>query len=182
MKQSIQKLIGSAVLLTASIFTTPCAYSAPMKDETINKMMELSNIKAVLKETTKELKPMFDEQAIKIIKNTLQVETLDAKQQDAANKISNLMSKMTSEITEDPKFYEMIKSSYRNTFTEDEALANIAFLETPIGQSINKKSVNLMADLVNKSQAMSEQALQDPNKREKFLEEFNTILKPLLKD
>ena len=156
--------------------------SAPAQDKTIERLMLLSDVKGVISATNKEMKPMFDEQAKMILKDAFDSEQLNAKQLVAADKISALMAKMTSDITEDPKFYDMLKSSFQNTFTEEEALANIAFLDTPLGQSINKKSVQVMSDVMKQSQVLAEQMLQDPKKKAQFMEDFKKIMEPLIEE
>ena len=181
MNPLFRNLIGSLILAT-SLGTISLVHAAPAQDKTIDRLMVLSDIHNIIKETNKELKPMFDEQAQAILKDTLDTDTLNAKQLIAADKISVLMSKMTSDITEDPKFYNMLKSNYQKTFTEEEALANIAFLESPVGQSINKKTVKLMTDVMAESQELAQQVLQDPKKKAKFMQEFKKVLEPLIKE
>lgn len=89
---------------------------------------------------------------------------------------------MTTDITNDPQYYNMLKSKYKKTFTEEEALANIAFLSTPIGQSINKKNVKLMGDVMKQSQTMAMQMMQDPKRQKKLMTDIQTIIEPLMKN
>ena len=182
MRTRLHNFIGSTLLITTSLFTICTTHAAPAQDKTIERLMLLSDVKGVISATNKEMKPMFDEQAKMILKDAFGSEQLNAKQLVAADKISALMAKMTSDITEDPKFYEMLKSSFQNTFTEEEALANIAFLDTPLGQSINKKSVQVMSDVMKQSQVLAEQMLQDPKKKAQFMEDFKKVMEPLIEE
>ena len=122
---------------------------------------------------------MFDAQAQSILKSSLKVQDLDAQQLAAADKISALILNMSLEILEDPKFYNMLKSNFQNTFTEEEAQANIKFLESPLGQSINKKTVALMGDVMTQTQSLAEQIFQDPAKKDSFIQSINDIVQPL---
>ena len=67
------------------------------------------------------------------------------------------------------------------TFTEEEVLANIQFLETPIGQSINKKSSKMMAEIMRNSIEMSTAMMQDPTTQKEMNQRVEKILKPLFK-
>ncbi|MNI97741.1 hypothetical protein D3C73_1564430 [compost metagenome] len=67
------------------------------------------------------------------------------------------------------------------TFTEEEVLANIQFLETPIGQSINKKSSKMMAEIMRNSIEMSTTMMQDPTTQKEMNQRVEKILKPLFK-
>lgn len=180
MTPQIRKIILSTLLATTSLFSMTATFAAPIQDKTIDRLLILSDFKGIIKETNQELKPMFDEQAKAILMDALDTEQLNSKQLVAADKISALMAKMTSDITEDQQFYDLIKSSYKKTFTEEEGLANIAFLETPIGQSINKKTTKLMTDVMQQSQELAEKTLQDPEKKAQFMEEFSKVFEPLL--
>lgn len=179
MKFQLRSFILASVLATSSTVAVS-TYAAPAKEQTIEKLMQISDIQGVLQQTNQELKPMFDAQAQVILKDALKVKTLDEKQQLAAAQISDLMSNMTNEITKDPKFYEMIKTNFKNTFTEEEAQANIQFLQTPLGQSINQKTAKLMTDLMQQSQSLAEQIFQDPEKKDRFVQSMNEILQPLV--
>ena len=179
MKRPLRNLIIASLFATTSIFTLS-THAAAAKEQTIEKLMQISDIKGLIKEANQELKPMFDAQAQAILKDALKTPSLNAEQILAAEQISALMSKMSSDILEDPRFYTLLKTSFQNTFTEEEAQANIQFLSTPIGQSINKKSAALMGDVMRQSQALAEQSFQNPEKRDSFMQSIHAILQPLL--
>ncbi|MGE8564622.1 MAG: hypothetical protein ACN6NM_12670, partial [Acinetobacter bohemicus] len=62
-----------------------------------------------------------------------------------------------------------------------EVLANIQFLETPIGQSINKKSSKMMAEIMRNSIEISTAMMQDPTTQKEMNQRVEKILKPLFK-
>ena len=179
MKRPLRNLIIASLFATTSLITLS-THAAAAKEQTIEKLMQISDIKGLIKEANQELKPMFDAQAQAILKDALKTPSLNAEQILAAEQISALMSKMSSDILEDPRFYTLLKTSFQNTFTEEEAQANIQFLSTPIGQSINKKSAALMGDVMRQSQALAEQSFQNPEKRDSFMQSIHAILQPLL--
>ena len=88
--------------------------------------------------------------------------TLNTEQQKAAKQIAEITASFSSKLISDPKFMQMLKNVYMQTFTEEEVLANIQFLETPLGQSINKKSSKMMSEIMRNSIAMSAEMMQDP--------------------
>ena len=178
MKYRLRGLVIATLLATTGAFSVS-THAAPVKDKTVEKLMQVSDIKNIVKGATQEFKPMFDAQAQSILKNALNVQDLDAQQLAAADKISALILSMSLEILEDPKFYDMLKTTFQNTFTEEEAQANIKFLASPLGQSINKKSVALMGDVMTQTQSLAEQIFQDPVKKDRFIQSINEIVQPL---
>lgn len=179
MKNKIRILISSSVISSTLLFSH-IGLAAPIQDPTLDRLMQLADIKTIIKQTNVDLQPMYQSQAEAIVKNALDLETLDAKQKSAAEKIAVLLSSLTSSITEDPAFYTMLKNAYKKTFSEEEAQAYIGFLSTPMGQSISKKSVTLMSDVNQQSKQFAETALQDPKKKTLFLAQFKLIMQPLI--
>lgn len=85
----------------------------------------------------------------------------------AAKQIADVTASFSQKLISDPKFVQMLKGVYMQTFTEEEVLANIQFLETPIGQSINKKSSKMMAEIMRNSIEISTAMMQDPTTQKK---------------
>ncbi len=102
-------------------------------------------------------------------------------QQKAAKQIADVTASFSQKLISDPKFLQMLKNVYMQTFTEEEVLANIQFLETPIGQSINKKSSKMMAEIMRNSIEMSTTMMQDPATQKEINQRVEKILKPLFK-
>ncbi|WP_227548570.1 hypothetical protein [Acinetobacter sp. ANC 4173] len=67
------------------------------------------------------------------------------------------------------------------TFIEEEVLANIQSLETPVGQSINKKSSKMMSEIMRNSIQMSAQMMQDPATQDEINQQVAKTLEPLFK-
>ncbi len=173
--------IKIATLLLLGSFTASSAiYAAPMTEQSLEKLMQLADIQNVLKSANAEIQPMFEQQAEEIVKQSLAVSTLNAKQQQGAKQLAQLMSNMNKQVTEHPKFLAMIKDTYRNTFTEEEAQANIAFLSTPLGQSITKKSAKLSSEIIQKSAQLAGEISEDPKHKQQFMQKFEQILQPLI--
>lgn len=181
MTHLLRHFIGSTLLATISLFAISTTYAAPIQNASVDKLMQLSNIKGILEKSNQELKPMYDQQAETILKDALAVDSLNEEEQKAALKISELIASLTSNVTEDQQFYDMIRNAYKKTYTEEEAQAYITFLSTPIGQSITQKSTLLMGDLMTQSIEITQKLLADPKKKAEFMAQFSAIMKPLIK-
>ena len=181
MTHLLHNFIGSTLLVATSLFAASASHAAPIQDKTTDRLMQLSDIKGIIKKSNQELKPMYDQQAENILKDALAVDSLNEKEQKAALKISELIASLTSNVTEDQQFYDMIKNAYKKTYTEEEAQAYIAFLSTPIGQSITQKSTLLMGDLMTQSMELTQKLLADPKKKQQFMTQLSAIMEPLIK-
>jgi hypothetical protein len=100
-------------------------------------------------------------------------------EQKAAKQIAEITASFSSKLISDPKFMQMLKNVYMQTFTEEEVLANIQFLETPLGQSINKKSSKMMSEIMRNSIAMSAEMMQDPAIQLEMNRQIEKTLAPL---
>ncbi|MCP6541864.1 hypothetical protein NL485_27835, partial [Klebsiella pneumoniae] len=89
------------------------------------------DIKGTLAQSQQEMRPVYDQQAEEIIKNIFKTSTLNNEQQKAAKQIAEITASFSSKLISYPKFMQMLKNVYMQTFTEEEVLANIQFLETP---------------------------------------------------
>jgi uncharacterized protein len=174
------QIILNSLILSMSILHVSALQAKPVEDKTVDRLLLLSNMEEILKANKKEMKLVFDDQAKTMVKQALYTDTLNIKQQDAANQIATLMVKMTNEILEDPKYYEMIKKSYKSALTEEEALANIAFLETPYGQSISKKNIKIIGEIMSQAQTLTKQTLENPDKKAQFIKDLHQIIQPLI--
>ena len=173
--KSIISLIFSAVFM----FSTT-ANAQPIQEQTLNQLLKLSDITQLMKDSNKELQPFFDAQAQEILKANLGVNELDSKQENAAKKISLLLQQTNQNIISDPKFSVMIKDSFKKMYTEEEAQAYIAFLSTPMGQSINKKSSLVMSHVVKETQKLTQEIMNDSEKSQQFNQKLVAIVQPLI--
>ena len=166
-----------AVMLLSTLSLT--TYAKPATDASVERVLELSDIKATLARTQIEMRPIYDQQAEEIIKNVFQVQSLNPEQQKAAKEISTVIYSFSNKLISDPKFVQMLKNVYKQTFTEEEILANIQFLETPLGQSINKKTSKMMSEIMQQSMTMSAEMMQDSSTQNSINQQIKQILKPL---
>lgn len=157
------------------------AYAQPATEASAKKAIELSNMKGILLQSQQEMRPVFDTQAEEMLKNMFKTTTLNPEQQKAANQIAEVTANFSNKLIADPKFMQMLQDVYQQTFTEEEVLANIEFLKTPLGQSINKKSSTMMSKIMQNSLEMSSQMMQDPKTQEEVNQKIAQIMMPLLK-
>lgn len=180
MKKILQNLFHFNIIVSTLLLSS-MSFAAPIQDLSIEKLMQLSDIKGIIKKSNQELKPMYDQQAEQILKDALIVDNLNEKEQEAALKISELISSITTNVTEDQQFYDMIKNAYKKAYTEEEAQAYIAFLSTPVGKSITQKSTLLMGELMKESMEITQQRLENPTKKAEFISKLSDIIEPLIK-
>lgn len=164
--------IALCVLSTAS-------FAKPATEASVEKALKLGDIKGTLAQSQQEMRPVYDQQAEEIIKNIFKTSTLNTEQQKAAKQIAEITASFSSKLISDPKFMQMLKNVYMQTFTEQEVLANIQFLETPLGQSINKKSSKMMSEIMRNSIAMSAEMMQDPAIQLEMNRQIEKTLTPL---
>ncbi|MGB8484151.1 MAG: DUF2059 domain-containing protein [Acinetobacter bohemicus] len=175
--KKFNQLLCSIALCSLS-FTT---FAQPATETSVEKALKLSDISGTLAQSQQDMRPIYDQQAEEVIRNIFKIQQLNAEQQKAAKQIADVTASFSQKLISDPKFVQMLKKVYMQTFTEEEVLANIQFLETPIGQSINKKSSKMMAEIMRNSIEMSNAMMQDPTTQKEMNQRVEKILKPLFK-
>ena len=175
--KKFNQLLCSIALCSLS-FTT---FAQPATETSVEKALKLSDISGTLAQSQQDMRPIYDQQAEEVIRNIFKVQQLNAEQQKAAKQIADVTASFSQKLISDPKFVQMLKGVYMQTFTEEEVLANIQFLETPIGQSINKKSSKMMAEIMRNSIEISTAMMQDPTTQKEMNQRVEKILKPLFK-
>ena len=173
--KKFNQLLCSIALCSLS-FTT---FAQPATQTSVEKALKLSDISGTLTQSQQDMRPIYDQQAEEIIKNIFKTSTLNTEQQKAAKQIAEITASFSSKLISDPKFMQMLKNVYMQTFTEEEVLANIQFLETPLGQSINKKSSKMMSEIMRNSIAMSAEMMQDPAIQLEMNRQIEKTLTPL---
>ena len=156
------------------------AFARPATDKSIDKLMQLSNISEIFKQNTKDMQPYFDEQAEELIHQITGSKELTIDQQNAALQISTLYSDAQQNMINDPEFMNLFKSLFKKTFTEEEVQANIAFLSTPLGQSINQKMNHLMTEILQETTKYSQQQILKTENQTALKAKMDAILTPLL--
>lgn len=175
----MKKLNHILCAITLSILST-ASFAKPATEASVEKALKLSDIRGALAQSQQDMRPVYNLQAEEMLKNIFKTPALNAEQRKAAGQIAEVMGAFSNQLISDPKFMQMIKAVYMQTFSEEEVLANIQFLETPLGQSINKKSSKMMSEIMRNSITMSAQLTQDPAVQREMNRKIEKILKPLL--
>ena len=152
------------------------AFAAPATDASIDKLIQLSELDVVFQQSIKELQPFFDQQAEELVTTLVNTANLDAKQLAVAQQLSQAMSNMTIIALKDPSVTQKLKQTLKNTYTEKEAQAYNAFLSTPEGQSINRKSASVTIEI----QKFIEETIIKATEANDFDKEVEKIIAPLI--
>lgn len=175
------KQMFSPILITCLFFGVQSSvFASPATDKSVDKLMQLSNISEIFKQSTRDMQPYFDDQAEALVRQVTGAQTLNIDQQNAALQISALYSDIQQQLVTDPEYLNMFKSLFKKTFTEEEVQANIAFLSTPIGQSINQKMNTLMTEVMQETAKFSQEKMLKVENQKALKEKMETILKPIL--
>jgi hypothetical protein len=172
--------IKQLVLTLSLCCLTMESFASPATDKSVDKLMQLSNITEIFKQSTRDMQPYFDEQAEDLIRQVTGAQTLNIDQQNAALQISALYSDVQQKLVTDPEYLNMFKSLFKKTFTEEEIQANIAFLSTPLGQSINQKMNLLMTEIMQETTQFSQKQMLKAENQKALKEKMDSILKPIL--
>lgn len=156
------------------------SFASPAQDKSVNKLIELSNVTELFKQSTRDLQPFYDEQAEDLVHQVTGSSTLNIDQQNAVLQISALYSDVQQQMVADPEFLNMFKALFKKTFTEEEVQANIAFLSTPLGQSINQKMNILMTEILQETTKFSQQHMLKSENQKVLKAKMEAILKPIL--
>ena len=90
------------------------------REASVEKALKLGDIKGTLAQSQQEVSPIYDQQAEEIIKNIFKTSALNNEQQKAAKQIAEITASFSSKLISDPKFMQMLKNVYMQTFTEEE--------------------------------------------------------------
>ncbi|WP_335956987.1 DUF2059 domain-containing protein [Acinetobacter bereziniae] len=159
---------------------TVSSFASPATDKSVDKLMQLSNITEIFKQSTRDMQPYFDEQAEDLVRQVTGAQTLNIDQQNAALQISALYSDVQQKMITDPEYLALFKSLFKKTFTEEEIQANITFLSTPLGQSINQKMNLLMTEVMQETTKFSQKQMLKAENQKVIKDKMEAILKPIL--
>ena len=113
-------------ILTLSLCCiTVSSFASPATDKSVDKLMQLSNISEIFKQSTRDMQPYFDDQAEALVRQVTGAQTLNIDQQNAALQISALYSDIQQQLVTDPEYLNMFKSLFKKTFTEEEVQAGV---------------------------------------------------------
>ena len=167
------------LFIIGTSLNTTC-FATPATEKSVNQLIQLSELSSVLDQSAVEMQPFFDQKAEDLIRKVTSTDVLNIDEQNAALQISALLSDLHRETIRNPKFMQMFRDIFKKTYTEEELQAYITFLSTPIGQSINKKSHQIMTEIYTQTSQLSEQALTTPESQKAFQEKLTAILTPLV--
>lgn len=157
-------------------------FASPATEKSVNTLLELTNISHVLDQTTTDMQPLFDQKAEDLIRQLTNSQTFSIDEQNVALQISALLSQTHQQIINNPKYKKLFHDIYKDTYSEEELQAYIAFLNTPLGQSINQKSNKLISEIFTQTTEFSEKTMATPEFQKVFEEKLATILQPLVAD
>ena len=122
------------------IFTAAILHAATPTDQSINEMMGAMRLEALLNQALKQM----DEGMSKAMEQSLQ-QSLKGKELDPTQKtaVENFRKRFAATMNEELSFTkvkDIYMQAFRETFTEDEVNAIIAFYKSPAGKAITEKN------------------------------------------
>lgn len=172
---NILKNLWLSSLFVSTLISTHL-YAAPASPQQIKQLMEITHIEKIGQETMQQLQPVFQQQADSMVKNYLNKETLNQKEQNIANEIAAKLYQSAQQAIDWKKIQPILATIYAEVFTAQEIQAQINFYSTTEGQSILQKS-----PLVTKKalELTTTQLMQSMQTAETNFTEINKKLKNL---
>ena len=168
----MKKIILTVALLCAAPLTFAQASSLPA----IEKLFEVMQIEQHSQQTLNQLKPQLQQQAQIAVQYRLKKQELNLAEQTVALELAEQMYQSSLKHMSWSSLKPVYIRAYQDTFTDPEIQAQIDFYQSPIGQSILKKSPNLavrMTQLTNERLTdLIQQASQDFGPIEKKLQQL----------
>lgn len=175
------KKFTQALLFSIAFSSTTLVIAAPMKPESVDKLIKLTKAEEFITNNAIGMDKILDQQAELVIKKTFNVEQLNAKQQQAAQQLSQVLFSRYQSLMKSPKLIQAIKDAYQKTYTEEEAQAYIAFLSTPMGQSIIQKSPQLGKEMMQQINQITFEMMDNLQQRNEFKTQLEKIITQLQK-
>lgn len=157
----LKKILFITAISSSFIHT---AFASTATDFSVKKAVELSHVEQTFNQSMQNLTPMFDNQAIKMVQNRTKHETLSPQEQKAAQDISQIFQADAKRFTQQTNMAELTQQIFKKYYSEQELQVYIKFLESPEGQSINKKlplvvqeTAQEVANIANNPQAKIDQ-------------------------
>ena len=178
MKIDYFRYLSVLLLVTCSGLNMAC-FASPATEKSITKLIQLTELNTLLDQSSNDMQPYFDQKAEDLIKRVTSAQFLNIDEQNAALQVSALLSDLHQQMIHNPKFIQMFKDTFKKTYTEEELQAYIAFLSTPMGQTINKKTNKVMSEIYNQTAQLSEQSMTSPEYQKAFQTKLMAIIQPL---
>lgn len=178
MKVDYFRYLSVLLLVTCSGLNMAC-FASPATEKSITKLIQLTELNTLLDQSSNDMQPYFDQKAEDLIKRVTSAQVLNIDEQNAALQVSALLSDLHQQMIHNPKFIQMFKDTFKKTYTEEELQAYIAFLSTPMGQTINQKTNKVMSEIYNQTAQLSEQSMTSPEYQKAFQTKLMAIIQPL---
>lgn len=155
------------------------AFATPPTDASIQQAVQLSHANEMAQESINSLKPMFVQQSVQMVQERTGHKVLSEHELDIANQLADVFFQTTQDQLKSINLNTISSELFKKYFTEEELQANIKFLSTPEGQSIQRKTPLMLADMVQQTQAAEQQQMNDPVYMKQLQEKIISIQKKL---
>ena len=173
---NIVKTAKILFLSTSLALTCQLSFASAPQQASIDRLIELSKLDQVFKESLQHLKPFFQQESEGIVGSLVQSDQLNKEQQKVASQLATTMMRFTQDTLNNPLVKQKIREVIKDTYTEEELKAYNAFLSTPEGQSVNLKSSKVSIEL----QSFMENLIKTATEQEGYEEEIEKIISPLI--
>lgn len=133
------------------------AFAAPATEVSVQKALKLTNINDVVSQSIQSSQTVLTSQSVQLVRQYTGHNVLTTQDNQAAQQIAQVLYNNTNSILKDLNIQQIAGDVYRRYYTEEELKAYIKFLETPEGQSINRKlpliTQNVTQDVVKRLQS-----------------------------
>lgn len=126
--------------LSSLIFCSTLSFAKAPSDQSIEQLLHTMDIKTILQETLKQIRPQLDQQAYITIQNIVKRDQLSPQEQIVANELADELYKQSSKSVAWENIKPIYHKIYKDVYTADEVKAQLDFYSSPAGQSILKKS------------------------------------------
>lgn len=132
------------ICFAAIFLSCVIAQAAPPSDQSLNEMMNLMQLEALLNQALKEMNEGIVKAMERGLENSVKGKDLSAAQKAA---VENFRTKFNAAMKEELSFSkvkEIYMQAYRETFTQEEVNGIIAFYRSPAGKAIVEKNPGVM--------------------------------------
>lgn len=175
----LKKVLLTSTLIASSFLNV--AFASAPTDASIQKVAHLTNINQILTESMQNVGTIVEQQAIQIVQKKTGHNSLNAQEQKAAQDIAKILKNNTDQFVQRANLPALINQLFKKYYSEEELLAYIKFLETPEGQSINKKQPLVLQETMQNIANVSNSP-ETKESRQYANQQITDILKSLPKE
>jgi hypothetical protein len=122
------------------IFCAAIVRAAPPSDQSINEMMGLMQLEALLNQALKQMDEGMAKAMDQGLQQSLKGKELSPSQKTAVENFRNKFAATVKEELSFAKVKDIYMQAYRETFSQEEVNAIIVFYKSPAGKAITEKS------------------------------------------